>query len=63
MIASSPRSSDETDERRPRLAWVKEWRTKIRLSSRSRAREQKEGQQRQLDTLVEEKRRIEDIDS
>ncbi|PPQ94035.1 hypothetical protein CVT25_009883 [Psilocybe cyanescens] len=58
MISHSPRVTSEDDERQSRWTWVQEWRTKIRIGSRSRAREQ---DQLSLDTLVEEKRRLEDL--
>ncbi|KAF9534262.1 snare associated Golgi protein-domain-containing protein [Crepidotus variabilis] len=54
-------SQPTDDERKPRWVWVQEWRTKIRLPSRSRQREQGRKQdQLTLDTLVSEKRRFED---
>lgn len=58
MISHKPRVLSADDERKSRWTWVQEWRTKIRMGSRSRAREQ---DQLSLDTLVEEKRRLEDL--
>ncbi|KAJ7638878.1 snare associated Golgi protein-domain-containing protein [Roridomyces roridus] len=42
------------------VAWVQDWRTKIRMSSRSRTRE---ASQMELHTLVDEKRAFEDLSS
>ncbi|KDR83677.1 hypothetical protein GALMADRAFT_236009 [Galerina marginata CBS 339.88] len=61
FISHTPRSSaSEDDKRESRWTWVQDWRTKIRMSSRSRGREQAQDQLK-LDTLVDEKRRIEDL--
>ncbi|KIM46120.1 hypothetical protein M413DRAFT_441181 [Hebeloma cylindrosporum] len=54
MISQSP-----DEERQPRWTWVQEWRSKIRLPSRSRP----PSRERDLDTLVDEKRRMEDLSS
>ncbi|KAJ3505886.1 hypothetical protein NLJ89_g7174 [Agrocybe chaxingu] len=63
IISDSPAATSlDSDDRQSRWIWVQEWRTKIRLSSRSRAREQKV-EQRTLDTLIQEKRRLEDLSS
>ncbi|KAH9482714.1 hypothetical protein JR316_0004814 [Psilocybe cubensis] len=58
IISHKPRVLSADDERKSRWTWVQEWRTKIRMGSRSRAREQA---QLGLNTLVEEKRRLEDL--
>ncbi|EDR12445.1 uncharacterized protein LACBIDRAFT_311852 [Laccaria bicolor S238N-H82] len=62
MISPSASSDDPSSARQPKWIWVQEWRTKIRLPSRSRTpeRQQKEDQ---LQTLVQEKRRLEDLPS
>ncbi|KAJ2936906.1 hypothetical protein H1R20_g188, partial [Candolleomyces eurysporus] len=63
MIApAAPIDSPSPTDRNPRRSWVQEWRKKIRLSSRSRTREQ-EQRQAELDVLVQEKRRLEDLPS
>lgn len=56
--AAADASSDE--ERASRFAWVQDWRTKMRMASRSRTRE---SSQHELDVLVDEKRAIEDLAS
>ncbi|KAF9567341.1 hypothetical protein CPC08DRAFT_626946 [Agrocybe pediades] len=68
MISHSPRiptvttdTNTSAEERKARWTWVQEWRTKIRLSSRSRAREQQAQDQLTLDTLIDEKRRMQDL--
>lgn len=50
--AGSEMSEVPMDERATRWAWVKEWRERIRVPSRSRAREDS---RRQLEVLVQEK--------
>ncbi|KAJ3541915.1 hypothetical protein NMY22_g3697 [Coprinellus aureogranulatus] len=51
-----------TNGRQQRASWVQEWRKKIRLSSRSRTRDQAQ-LQTELNVLVEEKRRFEELAS
>jgi hypothetical protein len=55
-------SAEDSEKRQSRwgVAWVHDWRTKIRIASRSRTRA---ASQTQLDTLVDEKRAIEDVSS
>ncbi|KAF8195821.1 snare associated Golgi protein-domain-containing protein [Mycena galopus ATCC 62051] len=56
-------ASAEDSEKRPSrwgVAWVHDWRTKIRIASRSRTRA---ASQTQLDALVDEKRAIEGVSS
>lgn len=51
LVSPSPAVADELDqERQSRSTWVQEWRVKLRLSSRSRARDE-----RQLEVLIREK--------
>ncbi|TFK43470.1 snare associated Golgi protein-domain-containing protein [Crucibulum laeve] len=57
---SQPASPHAIDERHPRWVWVQDWRTKIRLASRSRTRGQ---DQNELQILVQEKRALEDLPS
>nr|GAT59486.1 predicted protein [Mycena chlorophos] len=58
LITHEPASSSPSEEKRARwsVAWVHDWRTKIRMSSRSRSREASE---HELNTLVDEKRALE----
>ncbi|KAF6762300.1 snare associated Golgi protein-domain-containing protein [Ephemerocybe angulata] len=60
--ASTSIDASTVDGRQPGRSWVQEWRKKIRLSSRSRTREQAQ-RQAELDILVQEKRRLEDLPS
>ncbi|KAJ7807099.1 snare associated Golgi protein-domain-containing protein [Mycena leptocephala] len=56
-----PPQADSTEEKRSSrwsVAWVQDWRTKIRMSSRSR-----EASEHELSMLVDEKRAIEDLAS
>ncbi|KAJ7682737.1 snare associated Golgi protein-domain-containing protein [Mycena polygramma] len=55
----APASTEEKRASRWSVSWVQDWRTKIRMSSRSRTRT-REASQHQLDVLVDEKRAIED---
>ncbi|KAF8913960.1 hypothetical protein CPB84DRAFT_1758017 [Gymnopilus junonius] len=58
IISHSPPSSSD-GKRDSRWTWVQDWRTKLRNASRSRAREQAQDQLA-LDTLIDEKRRLQD---
>ncbi|KZT12498.1 uncharacterized protein LAESUDRAFT_733174 [Laetiporus sulphureus 93-53] len=51
-VASSQQQTSLSDERIPRWAWIKEWQSRIRMPSRSRARE---AFKYELATLVREK--------
>jgi hypothetical protein len=60
-----PPQADSTEEKRSSrwsVAWVQDWRTKIRMSSRSRTRS-REASEHELSMLVDEKRAIEDLAS
>ncbi|EAU84857.2 hypothetical protein CC1G_00376 [Coprinopsis cinerea okayama7 len=48
------------EARQARWNWVQEWRTKIRINSRSRTRERAQ-MEAELNVLVQEKRRLEDL--
>ncbi|KAF7355373.1 Transmembrane protein 41 [Mycena sanguinolenta] len=63
-VAYGADASETTEKRASRwsVAWVHDWRTKIRIASRSRTRS-REASQHQLDALVDEKRAIEDLPS
>lgn len=52
LVSSGP--SSEEQERQSRWTWVQDWRTKIRLSSRSRPRDES----RQLEILIREKQEM-----
>ncbi|KAJ7179074.1 snare associated Golgi protein-domain-containing protein [Mycena filopes] len=61
LITHAPSAPPPTEEKRTSrwgVAWVQDWRTKMRMSSRSRTRE---ASQHELDVLVDEKRAIEDL--
>ncbi|KAF8974499.1 snare associated Golgi protein-domain-containing protein [Flammula alnicola] len=58
IISNKPSSSGDVG-RESRWTWIQEWRTKIRLASRSQARG-REQDQLTLNALVDEKRRLED---
>ncbi|KAJ6628682.1 snare associated Golgi protein-domain-containing protein [Mycena sp. CBHHK59/15] len=64
LITHEPIQPSTTEEKqratRWAVAWVQDWRTKIRMASRSRTREQS---QHELNVLVQEKRAIEDLSS
>lgn len=61
--AVSPRSAiNPTMEEKQRWAWVQEWRSKIRLASRSRSQE-REQSRKELEVFVQEKRALEDLPS
>jgi hypothetical protein len=62
MISPSASSDDPLSARHPKWIWVQEWRTKILLPSRSRTPERQEKED-QFQTLVQEKRRLEDLPS
>ncbi|KIJ99403.1 hypothetical protein K443DRAFT_680018 [Laccaria amethystina LaAM-08-1] len=62
MISPSVSSDDPSSAQQPKWIWVQEWRTKIRLPSRSRTPERQEKDD-QFQTLVQEKRRLEDLPS
>jgi hypothetical protein len=57
---SAPSTADDVDERMSGWTWVHDWRSKIRLSSRSRTRA--DGQN-ELEALVREKADIEGMTS
>ncbi|KAF9009006.1 hypothetical protein BDQ17DRAFT_1275343 [Cyathus striatus] len=59
MISPSESQVSE-NERQSRWVWVQEWRTKIRLASRSRTRDRA---QNELHTLIQEKRAMEHLSS
>ncbi|KAK7061785.1 transmembrane protein 41 [Favolaschia claudopus] len=60
-LVETPADDASNEEKRSsRFAWVQDWRTKIRMASRSRTRE---ASQHQLDVLVDEKRAMEDLSS
>ncbi|KAJ7507890.1 snare associated Golgi protein-domain-containing protein [Mycena galericulata] len=59
-VAAAAASGEEKRVSRWTVAWVQDWRTKIRMASRSRTRE---ASQHELDVLVDEKRAIEDLAS
>ncbi|TFK29416.1 hypothetical protein FA15DRAFT_664369 [Coprinopsis marcescibilis] len=50
------------EARQARWKWVKEWRTKIRMTSRSRTQDRAQ-MEAELNVLVQEKRRLEDLPS
>ncbi|KAJ7068335.1 snare associated Golgi protein-domain-containing protein [Mycena amicta] len=58
LIADEQRSGSDEKRARWSVAWVHDWRTKIRMSSRSRSREASE---HELHTLVDEKRALEQL--
>ncbi|KAF9464487.1 snare associated Golgi protein-domain-containing protein [Collybia nuda] len=58
----SPRSATNPTSEEKRWTWVQEWRSKIRLASRSRTQE-REQSRKELEMLVQEKRALEDLPS
>ncbi|KAJ6598999.1 snare associated Golgi protein-domain-containing protein [Mycena vulgaris] len=60
--ATPPLATEEKRASRWSVAWVQDWRTKMRKGSRSRTRS-REASQHELDLLVDEKRAIEDLAS
>ncbi|KAJ7180153.1 snare associated Golgi protein-domain-containing protein, partial [Mycena crocata] len=63
LITHEPVTPPVTEEKRAsrwNVAWVQDWRTKIRMASRSRTRS-REASQHELDVLVDEKRALEDL--
>jgi hypothetical protein len=63
MIAPAASTALEaSDGRSQRESWVQEWRRKISFSSRTRTRDQAQ-LQTELNILVQEKRRLEELPS
>jgi uncharacterized membrane protein YdjX (TVP38/TMEM64 family) len=59
MLSNTSRSANNS-EKEARWRWVQDWRSKIRMVSRSRSAE-RDSYQTTLATLVDEKRRLEDV--